>query len=135
VYIKNCFQFLESTILAYERECVLDTERPSLADIEGELPFLPTSVAILAHRVTCSGGLKKRKIVVWQKQGGLGNVPSPRMSRLVISIYGRIWFCLKVSSGHLSLSYTAWSDLVTVSRSLGMRQAQGSKLRPRSCAN
>ncbi|KAL9596132.1 MAG: hypothetical protein Q9219_005993 [cf. Caloplaca sp. 3 TL-2023] len=37
-HIRECFQFLESTILADGRHWVLKTEKPSLADIHGALP-------------------------------------------------------------------------------------------------
>lgn len=37
-YIRNSFEFLETTLLADGRDWVLKTEKPSLADIEGELP-------------------------------------------------------------------------------------------------
>ncbi|KAF2179380.1 hypothetical protein K469DRAFT_694078 [Zopfia rhizophila CBS 207.26] len=38
-YIRNCFEFLETTLLADGRDWVLKTERPSLADIEAIWPF------------------------------------------------------------------------------------------------
>ncbi|KAF2648781.1 hypothetical protein K491DRAFT_231051 [Lophiostoma macrostomum CBS 122681] len=58
VSIKDCFQFLESTILADGRNWVLGTEQPSLADIEAIWPFdwlvglegsLPLSVVSEKH--------------------------------------------------------------------------------------
>lgn len=42
-YIRGCFEFLETTLLADGREWVLKTDRPSLADIEGECIFLRLS--------------------------------------------------------------------------------------------
>ena len=39
LYVRNLFDLLESTILADGRKWVLETEKPSLADIEGRLPL------------------------------------------------------------------------------------------------
>jgi len=36
VFIRNYFNFLETTLLADDRDWVLKTEKPTLADIEGE---------------------------------------------------------------------------------------------------
>jgi len=38
-YIRQCFELLENTLLADGRNWVLNTDKPSLADIEGELFF------------------------------------------------------------------------------------------------
>ena len=45
LFIKNLFDLLESTILADGRRWVLDTEKPSLADLQGEsLGFVDASL-------------------------------------------------------------------------------------------
>lgn len=69
-YVRNLFKFLETTILADGRKWLLKSEKPSLADIEGEEQY-SYSISFFSHKTALlhiyserwAGGLVRRVIV------------------------------------------------------------------------
>ncbi|KAJ4356704.1 uncharacterized protein N0V89_004740 [Didymosphaeria variabile] len=76
VFIKNLFDLLETTILADGRQWVLETERPSLADLQGETfsllmirqsIFRSSRAFAVVGGVWCNSGQARKSIAISRK--------------------------------------------------------------------